>query len=221
MTPEEAFHHIEENEKRLSSYATEPARVIDLIQNIKMACDIYLKTPPPGELQREINALINAVNKRPMDVPRILEEGLSPNTAEFISEKGSIPTPDEFREPSTQNDALRHLKSMLSTGGHWEQGPDQRRWRSRSIVQPVPRGRPGTNREEVLVSLLAAAFVSATDIVPIRNWSNEQESPFVKLVDDVLGILEIENDYSAENLVRRHIKAVSDINLTRMPDTEG
>ena len=221
MTPEEAFHHIEENEKRLSSYATEPARVIDLIQNIKMACDIYLKTPPPGELQREIKALINAVNKRPMDVPRILEEGLSPNTAEFISEKGSIPNPDEFREPSTQNDALRHLKSMLSTGGHWEQGPDQRRWRSSSIVQPVPRGRPGTNREEVLVSLLAAAFVSATDIVPIRNWSNEQESPFVKLVDDVLGILEIENDYSAENLVRRHIKAVSDINLTRMPDTEG
>jgi hypothetical protein len=221
MTPEEAFHHIEENEKRLSSYATEPARVIDLIQNIKMACNIYLETPPPGELQREINALINAVKKRPMDVPRILEEGLSPNTAEFISEKGSIPNPDEFREPSTQNDALRHLKSMLSTGGHWEQGPDQRRWRPRSIVQPVPRGRPGTNREEVLVSLLAAAFVSATDIVPIRNWSNEQESPFVKLVDDVLGILEIENDYSAENLVRRHIKAMSDIKLTRMPDTEG
>jgi hypothetical protein len=29
-----------------------------------------------------------------------------------------------------------------------------------------------------------------------------------------LGILEIDNDYSAENLVRRHIKAVSDIKLT-------
>jgi hypothetical protein len=220
MTPEEAYYRIEKNEKRLSSHVTEPERVTGLIQNIKIACDIYLETPPPGELQREIKALTNAVNKRPMDVPRILK-GLSPNTTEFISEKGSIPNPDEFRDPSTQNNALRHLKSILSTGGHWEQGPDQRRWRPRSIVQPVPRGRPGTNREEILVSLLAAAFVSATDIVPIRNWSNEQESPFVKLVDDVLGILEIENDYSAENLVRRHIKAVSDINLTRMPDTEG
>ena len=138
MTPEEAYYRIEKNEKRLSSYATEPARVTGLIQNIKIACDIYLETPPPGELQREIKALTNAVNKRPMDVPRILK-GLSPNTTEFISEKGAV-------HPKRRTETLeKHLIDRRTLGAGTRSATLETTLNSSTGPPRTPRYKSGRN----------------------------------------------------------------------------
>jgi hypothetical protein len=70
------------------------------------------------------------------------------------------------------------------------------------LILQASRGHPGREAERVLVAFLATAWTMAGGVVA-RGW-NDQPSEFEHLVGDVLANLLIDDQISAQNLVRLH-----------------
>ena len=211
LTPAEALDRLADAKCQLASYV--PPKAADrFLHRVKTAVEFYL-TLSNSNIAGELRALaspIDAIEHSYQDMATKIA-GLSPGARAVLEQFGAIPNASEFKDKRTRERAIETLHGNLVQGAYIKKEKQQRRY-TKKIVGSRSRGRPSNAREQVLVSLLAAAFADATGDSTKRSWSNEYHehdgySPFERLVEDILVTLDIDDQHSAKKLVQQHVEA--------------
>jgi hypothetical protein len=155
-----------------------------------------------------IDKVVKALAELPEDALEILN---------INAEAGGkfTPSPEEILDPQRGYDSLALLSGICVAGAEFKPGrlrPGGKQSRptlkENYVGPPVRRGRPKNTNELILTASLAQLYFRKTGLIPQRpdRWNEEEDySPFVSLVEEVLILVGVES-CSADDLVRLHKK---------------
>jgi hypothetical protein len=192
------------NEARLARYA--PAENASwFVRRVLQALEVYYSLERPEDISRQIQALYEHT-RHPDTALAGRVASLSTGARELIERNGPIPALETFENAAHRKEAARHLQLLLVVADRYVRDRRQAR-RKTKIVGTLKRENPGREPEQVLASLVAAAYAGATGRPATRSGAMEERddaAPFVQLLQDVLIAIGIDDRVSVSDLVRRH-----------------
>lgn len=172
------------------------------VGRVQQAVTIYLSLVSPKDLRDELEGLERATRSSAAPISQLVSD-LSPGAKDILAGTEQLPSPppDGAAEQGYYND----IRSRLIRARRWVPEGEKRRRRT-NIVGPAKKmGRPSDARIDVLVSFICAAYADAVGKPASRSWSESDESDIEIIVGDCFANLDVDDIYSAQKAVQRHV----------------
>ena len=164
-------------------------------EKLKNAIHIFLELEENTEIASEMRNLLKLCNKPDYRLINFLSRA-SEKLIEVIEQVSPLPNLPEIENKDQINDFAFEIKKRIISGGIRYSDRVHHKLRG-----PTKMGRPKSARIDFLVSLVAIAFVDATDLSYRRSWDSENELPLQEFLSTLFQSLDLK--YSVETAVRR------------------
>ena len=161
------------------------------------AIEIYLELEEPTAIAKELRE-INKICQKPNYTLLNVLENISKSTRELMSRTKPLPPFPSAEDEVGINAFAQELRQRIIV--HMKPLSDRRGYR---LIGSSKEGRPSKDRLSVLVSFLAAAYVSATGKNYRRQWDSDTKAkiPFHHILEVIFVSLCIED--SVDEAIRR------------------
>jgi hypothetical protein len=171
------------------------------LDQVYSATEIYLDLDEPSMVAKELRE-INRICQNPNYTLLNILKNVSTTTKDLL--EGSnllegakpLPTLPDKEDKAGINALAQELRQRLIV--HMKPLSDRRGYR---LIGSSPKGRPSKDRLSVLVSFLAAAYVSATGKNYRRRWDTDGDLPFHQILEALFKVLGVNS--STDEAIKR------------------
>jgi hypothetical protein len=172
------------------------------VGRVQQAVTIYLSLVSPKDLRDELEGFEKATRSPTAPIGQLIS-GLSADAHDILA--GSEPLPSPPPDGAAEQGYYNDIRSRLIRAQRWNPEGKKRRRQTDIVGPPKKMGRPSDARIEVLVSFICAAYAYAVGKPTSRSWFEKGESDIEIIVGDCFANLDIDDVYSAQKAVQRHI----------------
>ena len=197
VTFEELRHALEQCEHNLSHDAFN-----QFCNRVYSSAQIFLEIDEPKLIAKELRE-INRIARKPTYTLLNVIKKASRGTITLLEDLKPLPSMPSANDEAGIKAYAKDIRERIIIKSR--ELSDRVR---NHLIGPSINGRPNNARIDVLVSFVAAAYVSATGMDFRRKWDSDEELPFHSILDAVFELLCL--DASADEAIGRLIEACSE-----------
>jgi hypothetical protein len=177
------------------------------LDKVYSATEIYLDLDEPSRVAKELRE-INRICQKPNYTLLNILENISTTTkgllegSNLLEGAKPLPTLPDKEDKAGINALAQDIRQRIAVSG--KRLSDRVGYR---LIGPSKEGRPSKDRLSVLVSFVAAAYVSAAGESYRRRWDIDGDLPFHRILEVLFKALGI--DASADEAIKRQKKIMA------------
>jgi hypothetical protein len=177
------------------------------LDRVYSATEIYLDLDEPSIVAKELRE-INRICQKPNYTLLNILENVSTTTkgllegSNLLEGAKPLPTLPDKEDKAGINALAQDIRQRIAVSG--KRLSDRFGYR---LIGPSKEGRPSKDRLSVLVSFVAAAYVSAAGESYRRRWDTDGDLPFHRILEVLFKALGI--DASADEAIKRQKKSMA------------
>jgi hypothetical protein len=177
------------------------------LDRVYSATEIYLDLDEPSIVAKELRE-INRICQKPNYTLLNILENVSTTTkgllegSNLLEGAKPLPTLPDKEDKAGINALAQDIRQRIAVSG--KRLSDRVGYR---LIGPSKEGRPSKDRLSVLVSFVAAAYVSAAGESYRRRWDTDGDLPFHRILEVLFKALGI--DASADEAIKRQKKSMA------------
>jgi hypothetical protein len=208
MKPRTAITHAELSQPLQTVRGHIPNDTFDqFLDQVYSAIEIYLDLDEPSIVAKELRE-INRICQKPNYTLLNILENVSTTTkgllegSNLLEGAKPLPTLPDKEDKAGINALAQDIRQRIAVSG--KRLSDRVGYR---LIGPSKEGRPSKDRLSVLVSFVAAAYVSAAGESYRRRWDADGDLPFHSILEVLFKALGI--DASADEAIKRQKKSMA------------
>jgi len=191
VTVEELRHALEQCEHKIPQDAFN-----QFCNRVYSSAQIFLEIDEPKLIAKELRE-INQIARKPDYTLLNVIENASRGTIALIEDLKPLPPMPSASDANGISIYAKEIRERIVISGHKLSDRVQNH-----LIGPSIIGRPKKARIDVLVSFIAAAYVSASDKGFRREWDADGDLPFHHVLEVVFKTLRL--DANVDEAIRRH-----------------